>query len=784
MRILNLIQCANLGGMEQASLRLMRGLKERGDELRLLSLNPIGDLGPLLVQAGIPHEGLQYLGRGGWRSYGVLREKLQAIKADGMIMTGHHLLAPLALKDFSKGNRILAIHYHHTGVKPAWQWRLIYRIACERFNAITFPCDFIRREAESIYPPVARLAHTIRNPLDIPPLPASDARAQARELLQLESGRPVVGNAGWLIPRKRFDVFLHTAREILNQKPDILFVIAGDGPERERLQKISQDLGIAGSVRWLGWRRDMDVFYNSIDVLLFNSDWDAMGLTPLEAMSHGVPVVCSVANGGLGEILNSERFGFLLSQHDTSALARRVVTLLERPDEAAAIGRAGRTHVQAVCRPEPIVDWHFRTLSGERPAANGVPVERRAVHVPKQAAILFHRVGPYHFARARAAGTVAETALIEIFKSDEVYDWAPVHGADGFQRLTLFEKHPQPARDIQNSVCNALDRVTPTAVAVPGWSDPVAFSALKWCIQHRVPAIMMSESTEWDEQRRFWREWVKYRLVRMCSGGLVGGTPHTDYLVKLGMPRRGIFQGYDAVDNDYFIQLAADARSEGERFRNKYRLPEKYFLASARFVEKKNLFNFIRAYARYRDLAAALTSRSQKVELWNLVLLGDGPLKAGLCSLIDELGLQQYVQLPGFKQYEELPAYYGLARVFVHPSTTEQWGLVVNEAMASGLPVLVSNRCGCAQDLVRDGMNGFTFDPHDVEQMAALLLRMAAMPPVDLAAMGRESRAIVAGWSPERFAQGLAQAVEAAVAVPLPEPAWFDRLLLELLLRK
>jgi 1,2-diacylglycerol 3-alpha-glucosyltransferase len=98
--------------------------------------------------------------------------------------------------------------------------------------------------------------------------------------------------------------------------------------------------------------------------------------------------------------------------------------------------------------------------------------------------------------------------------------------------------------------------------------------------------------------------------------------------------------------------------------------------------------------------------------------------------------------------------------------------------------VLVSNHCGCAQDLVQDGHNGFTFDPHDVEQMAGLMVRMSAIPATDLEVMGRTSQKIIGRWPPERFAQGLAQAVEMALAVPLPKPTLFDRLLLELLLRK
>ena len=109
------------------------------------------------------------------------------------------------------------------------------------------------------------------------------------------------------------------------------------------------------------------------------------------------------------------------------------------------------------------------------------------------------------------------------------------------------------------------------------------------------------------------------------------------------------------------------------------------------------------------------------------MILGDGHLRPQLTRRVEQLGIAEDVLLPGFKQYDELPAWYGLAGAFVLASTTEQWGLVVNEAMASGLPVLVSERCGCAPDLVEDGVNGFTFDPYDVEGLAGLMQRVAAM---------------------------------------------------------
>jgi glycosyltransferase involved in cell wall biosynthesis len=279
----------------------------------------------------------------------------------------------------------------------------------------------------------------------------------------------------------------------------------------------------------------------------------------------------------------------------------------------------------------------------------------------------------------------------------------------------------------------------------------------------------MSDSTAEDEPRIWWRERVKRHVVGQFSSALVGGKLHVEYVVALGMPQERIFTGYDVVDNEHFSQGAARARTKSDALRGELGLPTQYFLASNRFIEKKNLPRLLHAYAQYRHRAGN--------KAWGLVMLGDGGLRSALEELVMELGIQGAVCMPGFKQYDELPAYYGLAGSFVHASTTEQWGLVVNEAMASGLPVIVSKRCGCAPDLVEEGRNGFTFDPYDVDALADCMLRMAD-PATDRAAMGQASREIIARWSPEFFAENLQKAAEAALNAPKRRFGLLDRALL------
>lgn len=409
-------------------------------------------------------------------------------------------------------------------------------------------------------------------------------------------------------------------------------------------------------------------------------------------------------------------------------------------------------------------------------------------------------IGFYHHVRLEAAACESDLKVCALelhgqsgFKE---FKWQPT-GSFSYQVVSL-----PSAQDSRNStvaasgpkkLSAALSAIDPDFVAVPGWSGREAIAAMQWCVAHRRPAILLSESTGWDEARSGWKEWVKKRVIALCSSALAGGTAHADYLADLGMPRDRIFLGYDAIDNDYFAKGAATARTQRAQLSSIFQLPSSpFFLASARFIEKKNLPRLLQAYGRYREIHQKSEVRSQESEskntnsskAWDLVLLGDGPLRSDLCSLISDLRLQHSVLLPGFKQYTDLPAYYGLASAFIHASTTEQWGLVVNEAMASDLPILVSNRCGCAKDLVRESGNGFTFDPENVEQLAQLMLRLAASPSPRLADMGDASRQIISNWGPDRFATGLKQAVKCALKVGPKRVSCLERLLLRTLLAR
>jgi glycosyltransferase involved in cell wall biosynthesis len=367
-------------------------------------------------------------------------------------------------------------------------------------------------------------------------------------------------------------------------------------------------------------------------------------------------------------------------------------------------------------------------------------------------AVMFDMFGPYHLARLNALGARHPTLGIEIAARSGTYDWQPIEVETRFERRTLFDVKDSSelsATQIDHAIAAELERFCPDVVLVPGWTSRGALSMLRWSLTHGIPSVVMSESTRRDRIRRAWREAIKRQVVASFSAGFVGGDPHKEYLAELGMGREFITLGFDVVENAYFSQAAKAVRADAQGLRREAGLPERYVLASARFIPIKNLLGLIEAFGRFRRLRPASQT--------HLVLLGDGPERAALEAKRAEVGMDNAILMPGFKQYDRLTTYYSLADSFLHVSRIEPWGLVVNEAMAAGLPVIVSKACGCASNLVLDGENGYLVAPDDLDEIADRLARLDDDPALR-ARMTERSSAIIAEWGPERFVAGATEA--------------------------
>jgi glycosyltransferase involved in cell wall biosynthesis len=385
--------------------------------------------------------------------------------------------------------------------------------------------------------------------------------------------------------------------------------------------------------------------------------------------------------------------------------------------------------------------------------------------IRKNGTIMIHwpRLGPYHVARLRAAAELLSRyqmrlIALEISGSDKEYLWERPSHELGFERHTLFPNtvfEEIPSRELFSRLWSFLTTTTPSAILINGYSTRDAIALLIWCRLKGCRPILMSESKADDFHRKNYVEFIKSILIRQFHGSLCGGSPHRKYLEYLGMPSQNIFDGYDAVDNQFFMEQSDMVRQLPDRHQNLPGLedPRAFFLASGRFISRKNFPGLLHAYRVYAQICV----QNRHIP-WRLLLLGDGPEREVMEAEIKKHNLEKDVFLAGVQPLNNLPVYYGLASIFIHPALQDQWGLVVNEAMACGLPVLVSECAGCAFDLVEDGVDGFKFDPEDSQELASLMVRMSS-GVLDLNRMGRAARAKISGWGVDRFAHGLLQAV-------------------------
>jgi len=369
-------------------------------------------------------------------------------------------------------------------------------------------------------------------------------------------------------------------------------------------------------------------------------------------------------------------------------------------------------------------------------------------------AVIFVNYGPYHLARFEAFFHQChllqwQGVAIELARSQSEYTWEVNLEKYSFEIIAAIPNFP--LEDVSkwettSKLFNIISRIKPDVIVIAGYAEPAMIGALFWSYLNRKPAVLMSDSKEDDAPRSWKLESAKKFLLKLFKSALVGGKSHKQYLLKLGMISESIFDGYDVVNIEDFhpIRLQTFDRP----------LEAPFFLSINRFIPKKNLFFLLEAYANYTNIMGS--------QSWNLVLVGDGELRPQIEQHISILNIKHVVHLPGFLQQEELLPYFAHARCFIHASLQEQWGLVVNEAMASGLPVLVSNRCGCFSDLVIDGINGFGFDPENIQELTHLMLEVSS-GSIDLQAMGQASLKHIQKFSPSYFADNLVRAIEYAL---------------------
>ncbi len=298
------------------------------------------------------------------------------------------------------------------------------------------------------------------------------------------------------------------------------------------------------------------------------------------------------------------------------------------------------------------------------------------------------------------------------------------------------------------------------AVWVHGWANLSAWIAMIAAFSARVPVLMRGE-TNLIQVVPGWKRPLKRLLLKNLFGCVAGflavGRYNREFYQDFGVENERIFLVPYAVNNQLFLAQANRHLGRKADLRRQLSLPADAvtILFSGKLIPQKSPMDVLLAVER-------LPNREQ----FSLVYLGDGPLRAQLEARARALGMKNVV-FAGFQNQTLLGGYFAAADIFVLPSRFERWGLVVNEAMCFGLPVVVSDQVGAAGDLVQD--NGLVYPAGDINALTGCLARLAGDEELRRS-MGQASRAKIEQWSYEEDCQGVLQALR-AVTAPRPESA-------------
>ena len=284
------------------------------------------------------------------------------------------------------------------------------------------------------------------------------------------------------------------------------------------------------------------------------------------------------------------------------------------------------------------------------------------------------------------------------------------------------------------------------AVVIGGYDSLTSFLALLYCIVTRTPAILWSGSTSRESAGRSWlKERVKRFFVRRCRAYAAYGTRARDYLAALGARPERIALAYNTVDTAWFANAASAIDREAERDRlGLQAMPTVLF--AAQLIDRKDPLVLVEALA---DL------KREGIDI-RLIVAGNGPLEGDVRDAVSASGIPSV--FTGLLPSEEMPQLYVAADVLALPSREEIWGLVANEAMACGTPVVISEACGAAEDLVLDGLTGLVVPPGNSAALAAAVRSLVTDDSLRrrLADSGRR-RALE--FSIQQAAEGIASAV-------------------------
>jgi glycosyltransferase involved in cell wall biosynthesis len=338
---------------------------------------------------------------------------------------------------------------------------------------------------------------------------------------------------------------------------------------------------------------------------------------------------------------------------------------------------------------------------------------------------------------------------VELFGKGSPYAFDTVNAGNDWWSCLFPDKSADelPKEEIKKSIFSALDKINADVIIAPSIVFYAGALGIAWAKKRGRKFVMFDDARPAQVKRNFVVQWVKNLITSQADAFWLPTKSYDSAYANFKQQGLHYFYGFACINNDLF--------------RRNPSLPPagKTIICVARLVSIKNI----------EGLLAAWLKVEQQGTNYRLLIVGDGPEAAKLKLQKDALKLSA-VEFADAVDNNTLPAYFAHAEAFILPSFSETWGLVVNEAMAAGLPVLLSRTVNAATDLLKDGQNGFGFDAFNINDIAAAILKYAQLDDSAKAKMGASSLDIIAGMSYEKMAEQLMAALAVINAKPYKRP--------------
>ncbi len=346
-----------------------------------------------------------------------------------------------------------------------------------------------------------------------------------------------------------------------------------------------------------------------------------------------------------------------------------------------------------------------------------------------------------------------DTHVLFLAKNENYRSWKVDCESLKFRHSLLFDGDLEsvPLLTSALQLWRKLEAESPDVLILGEYVHPLYWVGLIWAKLRDCSVGLWSSGMVGERPHPWFKESLKAVFVRNCEFGHVYSSRARDYLMKLGMKSRHITLLGNNTDNTFYTKAAVRHRPNREAIIADLGVGSRNLIYVGRFSPEKNVVGLLDAYH------ASVQQLPEGVEPWGLILVGDGPMEAEIRETISVYQFKRVV-LTGFVQKAEMGRVLAAADVLILPSFSETWGLVVNEAMASGLAVVVSKACGCVPDLVKHEATGLVFDPKHPKQLVKMLVSIQT-GETDITSLVTAAKSALVEFTPARMAGKILRSV-------------------------